>query len=462
MLFISLINLILLFLCLIILFYLAFTKTFYSLQSFISQNKLSYFPNRTAFLKYLDKKINYPVNNKHWVVCMIGIDNFKQINYSLGYYAGDEILVIIGKMLRSILNKKDFIARMGGDEFGIVIDQIHQEQDLHQILKRIIDTLSKPIRLIDIDIYVSVSIGVSIYTHGQMDSNELIRNADIAMYHAKEKGKKNYSIFDNALNQEMNRRRQIDLQIRHALNRNELSLEYQLLIDAKTLKPFGLEALLRWNNIYFGMISPKEFIPIAETNGAIFQIGEWALRQACYDFSKLISEKNHHLILSVNVSMTQLENEDFAVMLESILKETNINRSHLLLEVTETAFMHHPILVKKVSSKIKKLGVNLALDDFGVNYSTVKYIKELPVSLLKVDQEFVKNILVNRSDLEIVNATIQLAHGMGMKIIAEGIENEEQLELLKKLGCEYVQGYYFMEPLPIDKLLVQPILNKSV
>ena len=250
--------------------------------------------------------------------------------------------------------------------------------------------------------------------------------------------------------------------MRNAIANNKFSLRYQIQVDSSKKKLLGLETLLRWHDDELGSISPSEFIPIAETNGLIQTIGEWVLRQSFLDYNQIISQTNHKdLILSVNVSVIQLENSNFLNMLKKVLAETEMNSKNLLIEITETALMRNPKYTLNVISQIMKLGIQFALDDFGVSYSSMQYLKNLPVSLIKIDQGFISDMLTNSNDAKIVNAIIQLSHGMNIHTLAEGVENHEQFQLLKQMGCEYMQGYYFAKPMPLIDLLNEPMLTST-
>jgi diguanylate cyclase (GGDEF)-like protein len=420
---------------------------------------LTNIPNRAGFLKYLSESVvQTKKENRHIAIYIIDIDNFKRLNNYLGYSIGDDVMKAITKLLQSILSPTDYIARLGNDEFVMVVNRIQSESEIASALTRIIEIMNEPIHLFNLDVHISINIGAAIYNHANMAFDELIQNADIAKYHAKELGKNTFMIFNHEVHKNIVRQRQIDTQICQALIKNEFSLEYQLQINARTLKPFGLEALIRWNHPQLGSVLPEEFIPIAEANGLINKIGEWVLRQACMDYTKLLSTDPSHLILSVNISMSQLENPHFMASLTQILSETKINSQNVMLEITETAFMKNLDYVIKITSQIKALGLHFALDDFGMHYSSMRYLKNLPISIIKIDQEFVCHILANRSDAEIVSSIVQLAHGMGLQVVAEGVETEEQFQFLKKMGCEYVQGYYFIKPMSIHKMLAHPMM----
>ncbi len=434
------------------------------LQHMAYYDLLTELPNRAGFLKHLYAAVvKAKVNKTRLAVCFIDIDNFKQINDNLGHTIGDRVLSITAKLIKSLMRSSDSFSRLGGDEFAIVIENvIHPEIDICPLLDSIFYLLNQSIYVNGDEVNISISIGVALFPDAGEETEELIKNADIAMYHAKELGKGTYAFFDNIIYKMIHRRHQMDRYMRQALLRQQFSMKYQLLIDARSRQPVGLEALVRWESEEFGEISPEEFIPIAEKNGMIQQIGEWVLRKSCSDYQKVFSAYDHPLLLSVNISVTQLENANFIEVLKNIVADTKISTSNLLLELTETALMRNPDNALKIMVQLKNFGVHFALDDFGVSYSSMKYLKKLPISVLKIDQEFVRDIITNHPDAEIVNATIQLAHSMGLRIIAEGVETQQQFEMLKKMGCEYVQGFYFTKPLSLEELVHHPMIKARV
>ena len=426
------------------------------LEKLAHYDTLTSLPNRFSFFNHLKSMFNSIEHNENMLaVCFIDLDNFKQINDTLGHSVGDNTLIVIARLLTQELNHNGgYLARLGGDEFGVILKKCKSENEISTILDRTVNTVSQPVYIQGMELNISISIGVAIYPIAGKSPEELIMNADIAMYHAKESGKNTYAFFDEKIYEKVNRRNQIDMQMRNALTKMEFSLEYQIQVDTQQEKVLGLETLLRWYNPELNAIPPSEFIPIAESNRLILQIGEWVLRQACLDYQKIISVfQDIPLILSVNVSVVQLENSNFIDILETVLIETKMKGENLLLEITETAFMKNPDHTLKLMSQIKKLGIHFALDDFGVNYSSMQYLKNLPVSLIKIDQGFVRDMTTNVSDYKIINAIIQLSHAIGINTVAEGVENKEQFESLKKMGCKFVQGYYFSKPMPLAALL---------
>lgn len=414
-------------------------------------------PNRGSFFEHLTLALAR-ANERHQsiAVCFIDIDNFKQINDTLGHNIGDEALKATANILKAQLQANNYFARLGGDEFAIIIENVHSKDAINFAMERIIRAFKKPIRIGGADLNLSISIGIALYPHAGTNSEEMIINADIAMYHAKDLGKGTYAFFNDEINRQVKRRHEIDKKIRLALERNELTLSYQYLVDSYTMKPIGVEALLRWHNDELGEVSPKEFIMIAEANSSLYQIGHWVLHQACADYKKIVKAgQNQNLFLAINVSISQLKHPSFFETVKHVLRDTEIKPENLILEITETALIQNAQVAFKMMNELKTLGIRFSLDDFGVSYSSMQYLKNLPISFIKIDKIFTDDINNNKSDVEIVQATIQLSHGMGIHTIAEGVETKQQLDLLKKMGCEYFQGYYYSLPVPLKTLLIQ-------
>jgi EAL domain-containing protein (putative c-di-GMP-specific phosphodiesterase class I) len=297
-------------------------------------------------------------------------------------------------------------------------------------------------------VFISFSIGVALCLCAGEQADDMIKNAEIAMYKEKSSGKKNVSFFDDELSIKTHRLYDLNMKMAHALKNNEFSLKYQPMWDAKTKKPCAMEALIRWHNPILGEVSPSEFITIAEINGLIHPISEWVLRQACLDYLAITAEvPTHTLMLSINISVSLLEDEIFLGIVKDFFREINIDSHNVIFEITETKLMQQPVNAIKLMHKFKEMGIRFALDDFGIAYSSIRYLKYLPVSFIKIDQIFVEHITQNKDDKLIIKAIIELAHNMNIQIITEGIENEAQFNILKEVGYEYIQGYYFAEPL---------------
>lgn len=423
---------------------------------------LTNLPNRISFMqKIIDVTAEAKNNNESIAVCIIDIDNFKQINDSFSHKIGDETLKIIANSIKPLLPSNAYMARIGGDEFGIILQNVSTERQIGPLLDQIIDNLKFPLNINQIEVSFTISMGLAILGLGGSEAEDLIRNAEIAMYYAKDSGKGVYEFYDEEIHRIIKRQNQIDMQLRQALAKKEFTLEYQRQVDAKG-QIVGLETLIRWHNLELSEVHPSEFIPIAERGGVIYSIGEWVIRKACEDYNRVNKHSDKPLLLSINVSVMQLENTQFRRSLEKILQQTNMQGENLLLEITETALMHNPDYILRVMNDIKKLGIRFALDDFGISYSSLQYLKKLPVSFIKIDKGFIKDLAKTKSDEKIVNASIQLSKALGIHSIAEGVENIEQFKLLVAMGCEYMQGYYFAKPVGINELLRTMTINPQV
>lgn len=427
-------------------------KTDLKLEKMAHYDLLTGLPNRFSFLAHLTQALARAKRCKSsMLLCFIDVDNFKEINDNLGHAAGDDLLRLIPKLLSPKLRDVDYLARLGGDEFGLILENPGKVSEVGFIIERYIETMAQPLQINHFAINTSISVGVAVYPTAGITADELVKNADIAMYRAKDAGKNTYAFFNEATNIEVKRRHSIEVGLRKAIQSNEFQLFYQPQLDIKTHKIMGIEALIRWHNADLQTVSPAEFIPIAEDNGMIHIIGEWVLEQLGRDY-KALHAINSELEYSVNVSVKQLEKPRFDEFIKGIIDVYQINPNNLLLEITETALMRHPDEMLKIMSRLEQLGIRFALDDFGIGYSSMQYLKRLPISLIKIDQSFVSDIVSDPNDAAIVKATIQLSHGLGISSIAEGVETKEQLEFLAESGCEYVQGYYFSKPLSLKDL----------
>ncbi len=426
-----------------------------TLQKMAHYDSLTLLPNRYSFLEKLTISIeNAKRTHQTLVVCFIDLDNFKQINDNLGHAVGDETLKRIPQLLQPELTRSDYLARLGGDEFAIIIENIVALDEVKLTLQRYIATLNKPIYIEGHEIVTSFSIGAALYPMAGRTAEELIKNADIAMYKAKDMNKNTFAFFDEEMKESVQRMHQLNTYLYQALPKKEFYLEYQPMIDCQTKQLMGLEALLRWDHPALGLVSPGEFIPLAEQNGMIHEIGEWVIEQSIIDYQKFVTELNDkNILLSINISILQFEKENFLVKVKDHLKHAHFESNILIFEITESGLMRHPERTIKMMNDIKKLGVRFALDDFGVRYSSMQYLKNLPISLLKIDQTFIHDITTNSNDAAIVKAIIQLSHGLGISTIVEGVETKEQFEFVKALKTEYVQGFYFSKALPPHQLI---------
>ncbi|WP_051317032.1 putative bifunctional diguanylate cyclase/phosphodiesterase [Ectobacillus panaciterrae] len=433
---------------------------------------LTKLPNRTS----LDKHLKYILSNKtssnQIAILFLDLDRFKSINDTLGHATGDALLKQVGQRLKDSVRAIDFVSRQGGDEFIIVLEDIHERQEITAVANRIIETLSSPFYIQDEKIFTSTSIGISEVSLSDMQKNseakletiieQLTKEADIAMYHAKNMGGGTYQFHTSALNKKMTRYLRLENQLRQALENEEFSVVYQPLVNLVNHTTVGVEALLRWNNPIFGEVAPSEFIPILEETGLIIPIGKWVLRQACKQM-KLWKDDGIPLSrVAVNLSPRQFLNSYLINDITQILQDTPLEPKCLELEITESMVLD----IKRTTSvlkQLKDLGITISVDDFGTGYSSLSYLKHLPIDNLKIDKSFIQS--VNQDGEIMVKTIIDIGKNLNFNIIAEGIETKEQLSILKTGGCHIGQGYLFSHPLPAHLLpsyLNETLLNTIV
>jgi diguanylate cyclase (GGDEF)-like protein/PAS domain S-box-containing protein len=411
-------------------------------------DSLTGLPNRLTLQIRLAQLL--PEARRHkWLlaVMFIDLDRFKIINDTLGHQVGDELLRDVAIRLSHVVRETDFVARLGGDEFVILLPAISGPADAAVIANKIIGALSSPILTGVHELHTSPSIGISIFPDDGSDGDTILKNADTAMYHAKSAGRNNYQFYAAEMNQLASERLDLEHKLRHAIGRNELALCFQPQFSADGSHATGVEALLRWHHPTDGMISPERFIPIAEETGMIVEIGEWVLRNACREMKKWIDAGLKPIRVAVNVSARQLRRRDFCEVVAGMLAESGLPAELLELEITESSVMENPEEAIEILQRIGRMGVTLAIDDFGTGYSSLAYLKLFPIDHLKIDRSFVADIETDLNDRAIAFGTIALAHSLGLNVIAEGVETEDQLELLRSNGCDEIQGYLFSKPL---------------
>ena len=422
-------------------------------------DNLTALPNRTLLMERLDRAIQRTKRHPEhlFALLFIDLDRFKLVNDSLGHFIGDRLLIAIAQILQSDLRTIDTVARLGGDEFVILLDGIDSLQDATRVGDRLQKQLQQPLDIEGHSIVSGASIGIALGTLKYENSSEVLRDADIAMYRAKEKGKNCYEVFDEAMYIQTLKAVKLERDLRSALKNKEFSLCYQPIFSLADNTLSGFEALIRWHHPQHGLISPLDFIPLAEDTGLIVEIGDWVLRCAC---QHLASWQQQHpersdiaaLKVNVNVASQQFQQSNFVNKLDRILAQTNLSPSCLRLEITESVLIDSEISTQQTLTEIKKRQIKLSIDDFGTGYSSLSYLSRLPIDNLKIDRSFIKNISGDRESLEIVKTIITLAHNLGMDAIAEGVETTAQAQQLKALECEYVQGYLFAKPMSADKI----------
>ena len=408
-------------------------------------------PNRTLLHDRMGQMIAWANRDqKKFSVLFLDLDRFKYVNDSMGHSIGDKLLQLVADRLRNSVREGDTVSRVGGDEFIILLRDT-EAQDAGLVAGKILRALEKTYSVDDLEIFTHASIGISVYPDNADDVDKLIKYADTAMYRAKEEGRNNFQFFGTEMNLRSNLLFSLEKDLRLALERQEFSLHYQPQADLKTGRICGAEALLRWKHPQKGFVSPAEFIPVAEDTGQIIPIGEWVLRTACRQLADMRSQGLPAFPISVNLSIRQLRLPNLASVVTDTLRETGLQPGDLELEITEGTMMTHVQSAVAFLEAMRKLGVQLAIDDFGTGFSSLSYLKKLPVTKLKIDQSFVRDIETDENDAAIVRSIIGLGHHFKLKVISEGTETREQLEFLRANGCDQIQGYYFSKPLPADQ-----------
>ncbi|AFZ34712.1 response regulator receiver modulated diguanylate cyclase/phosphodiesterase [Stanieria cyanosphaera PCC 7437] len=411
-------------------------------------------PNRTLFMEHLQKALQRSYRNQDYLfaVLFIDLDRFKIINDSWGHAVGDQLLIAIADILKKCSRDVDTVARLSGDEFTILLEDLQDFQDAIAIAERLLAQLTSPIHLQERKVFSGASIGIVLGSTHYQNGIELLRDADIAMYRAKALGKGRYAIFDQEMYAQTIHLSQLETDLRLAIERQEFLLNYQPIVSLKTRQVIGFEVLLRWQHPLTGLISPGDFIAIAEDTGLIEPIGEWVLREACQQLRTWQTKFPHasSLHLSINLSIRQIQQFDFIEKLARILAETSLNGENLRLELTETMLMDQGDKTIELLTQIKEQKIQLSIDDFGTGYSSLSYLHRFPIDTLKIDRSFVSLINAEGENCEIVKTIITLAHSLGMKAIAEGVETPHQVTHLSKLGCEAAQGYFFSKPLNLQ------------
>lgn len=433
-------------------------KTQEQIKYIAYHDTLTGLPNRNLLNELLVHSITLAErNNKCMAVLFLDIDGFKMINDSKGHGMGDQILQEVAERLLKTLRKSDVIARHGGDEFIVIIEELDNCSGVELIANKIINCFQEPFHLENQDYFLTTSVGVAVYPADGQTPDMLIKNADIAMYKAKENGKNQYLFCTPVMKDVANETMELSTNLYRAIEKNELELYYQPQLSCHNNQIMGVEALIRWRHPVMGLISPAKFIPIAEKTGLILPIGEWVLRTACQQNKKWQEQGLSKIRMGVNLSLRQFHNNDLLNLVESVLKETKLAPQYLELEITETIAMKEKSYIINTLNAFRQIGVSIAIDDFGTEYSSLSYLKHLPVDRLKVAMQFIRGIGIDHKDEALAKGIIVLAKSIGMNVIAEGVETKEQLEFLKNHNCDEIQGYYFFKPLieaEMTKLLI--------
>ncbi|OZG73834.1 diguanylate cyclase [Hahella sp. CCB-MM4] len=411
-------------------------------------------PNRMLALDRLKLALAQSRRDNSKVGLMfLDLDNFKHINDTMGHDAGDSLLIEASRRIASALRGNSTVARLGGDEFLIILPSLEEPEDSEVVAQRILEAFAVPYMLNNQEVFISTSIGITIYPTDSESSSTLLQQADAAMYQAKNKGKSAFHRFTPDLNQQSRERLKLETQLRKALEQNELLLYYQPIIETATGKLEGAEALIRWDNPLLGLVAPDKFIPLAEETGLITSIGEWVIHKACEDAKRWHQETGWKLTIAVNVSPRQFRDIKFVESVRHALLSNDLGGEYLELEITERLLLDDSIETYEILNQLDQMGVKLSVDDFGTGYSALSYLKSYPFDSLKIDRSFVKDVITETEDAALVSAIITMAHSLGLKVIGEGVETAEQLAFLRKKGCDYAQGFFYNRPVPEQEFL---------
>ena len=424
-----------------------------NLQVLAHFDSLTQLPNRALYYDRLSQALLQATRTTQKVAVMfVDLDHFKDINDTSGHRIGDLLLKDVAERLQKIVRASDTVARMGGDEFTVLLPNLEDPDNVSPVAQKILKNISEVYRVEGNEIYITASVGITIFPNDGQTVDELLKNADTAMYHAKNNGRNVFQFYSQEMNVKMMNRLDLQNSLRHALERKEFILYYQPRVNIVDRSVSSMEALIRWSHPEKGMIMPDRFIPMTEETGMIVPIGEWVIRAACLQIIKWQGKGIPLFPVAVNVSAYQLRRPNFVETVTGILEETGVSPDSLEIELTESAIMQDVDFTIKMLKAFKSLGIMISIDDFGTGYSSLSQLKRFPIDSLKIDRSFIANITTNADDRAIVIAIISMAHSLGLNIIAEGVETEAQLALLSEQGCQEMQGYLFSKPLPPDLL----------
>jgi diguanylate cyclase (GGDEF)-like protein/PAS domain S-box-containing protein len=416
-------------------------------------DSLTGLPNRALFYDRINHGLARAKRSGNKLALMLlDLDRFKNINDSLGHDAGDLLLKAVSKRLQDNVRDMDTVARLGGDEFVVVLEGIQDEEDIGQVANKLLSGVSKSINISGHDIASTVSIGISMYPEDGEDTDTLLKNADIAMYKAKEAGKNNFKYYTEGMNATAVNYLLLENDLRRAIETDQLMLMYQPQIDLQTGSLLGMEALVRWNHPDRGMVSPVHFIPLAEETGLIVALGDWVLREACKQQRIWLQQGRYSNKVAVNLSPRQFRQENFPQRVAEILNMMELPAKYLELEITESSAMENAGETITMMNELNAMGVSLAIDDFGTGYSSLAYLKRFPIQKLKIDRSFINDIATDQNDAAIARSIISLAHNMSLNVVAEGVEHDVQVDWLRRRGCDMAQGFYYAKPLTVEQM----------
>jgi polar amino acid transport system substrate-binding protein len=408
-------------------------------------------PNRVALVEMLDNVMATLRHDEIIAILDIDIDNFKDINDTLGHSYGDELLLDVTHRLEGIFGKTDFLSRIGGDEYAVLVQNITHLSELEEKIKLVQNAFVQPYTIATKEFFVTVSVGISLAPKDGKTTQSLLKNMNSAMYVAKEQGRNTFCYFDNSINQKMLDKLELQSELRKAIEDNQFCVYYQAQMDLGKGKVVGFEALARWQHPTKGIIAPIQFIPLAEENGMIVEIGMRVLRQACAQLKQWEVLGYNNLVMAINFSARQFKDKNFLDMVYEIISETEVNPKQLEFEITESVALDDFEFTIDMINRLKQIGISFSLDDFGTGYSSLSYLKRLPVNNLKIDKSFLDAVLENSSDQKIVHTMINLARNLDIEVIAEGVEFSEQEDFLKESRCDKAQGYYYSRPVPTEQ-----------
>jgi diguanylate cyclase (GGDEF)-like protein len=422
-------------------------------------------PNRTCFLELLSTALELAKRNeRRFAVLFLDLDGFKGVNDTYGHHVGDLMLKEISGRLTEGLRRSDVasrylfeqnyivdVARLGGDEFTILLNELTQPEDAAVAARNILKWVAEPLLLENHKVFSGASIGIALFPQDGQDGETLLKNADIAMYHAKKMGKGNFQFFHDFMNVKARKRMELENCMHQAVSNNELHLYYQPLINAASGELIGAEALMRWDSPQLGFLHPADFIPLAEENGMILKFGEWAMHEVCRNYKEWQKKGMGYLSIAINLSSLQFNQISFIPILKGILDEYQLDPAFLVFELTETIIMADSEKILGTLLELKKMGIRLSIDDFGTGYSSLSYLKRFPLDSLKIDRSFIKDLSTNSEDAAIVNAILALATALNLHVIAEGVETDLQKQFLQNTSCQAIQGYLFAKPMPMSE-----------
>jgi len=424
-------------------------KTQDALKHQAEHDALTGLPNRILYIDRLEQAIkNATRTHESIAVVFIDLDHFKDVNDSLGHGVGDTLLKTVSQQLQDSIRKSDTVARLGGDEFTIILDKFTKIKTITTVMQNIINSFKEPLLIENQEIYVTLSIGISVYPQNGTDANTLIKNADAAMYKAKHNGRNNYQFYTQDMTLLAYDRIVLETQLRQSLDKNQMEVYYQIQIDSRDDTVIGMEALIRWNHPEKGFVTPDNFIPLAEEIGFITELDEWGTDQALRQFKKWKEMGLYPGVLSLNLSILRLEKDGFVQSIQDIFNNNLAKPGCFSFEITESQIMKNPQSAIDKLNQLSALGIKLSIDDFGTGYSSLAYLKRLPISKLKIDRSFIKDIPDDLDDIEITKTIISMAKNLNLLVIAEGAETIEQIEFLKAIGCYEIQGYFYHKPSP--------------